>query len=94
MESKTAIFKFNEKKEWELEGNFSFTSDTCIIDPITFLPLKKTSFWFSPEMIQDITYFQKDNKSEYIEMIAEQLKQDFIVFLNNYDKVYNKKQVI
>lgn len=80
---KTAKIKFEPTKNIKpyIEGDFEFIiEDKCIYSETELEPFKKISFWWSPEMYQDISMLNKDG--DLYEMIAEKLKQDFLKLLN------------
>lgn len=83
---KFAKIKLDEDKNFipYIDGNFEFNIYENPIYDENLEPLKKIWFWWSVEQSQDIAALQKDN--ELFEMLAEQLKQDFLKFLKEKHK--------
>lgn len=81
---KVARLKFNDEHQPYMEGNFGFyMSSGCGYHPIDFAPVKNITFHWSPEVGQD-RYWAGGNRA-LAEVIAEQLKQDFINFVMSYE---------
>ena len=81
---RTAKVKFKQDKGFEpyIEGNYEFKISNEFTYSDNFVPMKDVSFGWSIEIMQDISTLQKEE--EAFEMLAEQLKNDFLVFLKNY----------
>jgi len=82
----SVIVKFNPDNNFNpyINGNFEFNVSDVVVDACNVSPLKCVSFWLSMETVQDVMVLQKNN--EFFEILAEQLKKDFLNFLINYPK--------
>jgi hypothetical protein len=81
---KVARLKFNDGHQPYMEGNFGFyMSSGCGYHPIDFAPVKNITFQWSPEVGQDLLW--AGGNRVLAEVIAEQLKQDFIEFIMSYE---------
>jgi hypothetical protein len=87
---KAPLLKFSKEHMPSVEGNFEFEMGKTTYDHETFTPIKPITFYWSAEMAQDIKWLDSKQKhygrreDELIEMLAEQLKQDFITYLKTY----------
>jgi hypothetical protein len=76
--------RFNDEHKPYMVGNFEFYMGNDVrFHPIDFAPVKYITFGWSPEVGQDM-YWAGGNR-ELAEVIAEQLKQDFINFVMSYE---------
>lgn len=87
---KTPVLKIDEQRKISIEGNFEFVMGKTTYDHENFTPIKPITFYWSAEMAQDIKWLDSKNtiytqrEDELLEVLAEQLKQDFITFLKSY----------
>lgn len=82
---KAPQLKINQDKSLEIINNFEFElSDKLEIDSDNFIPRKRISFFWNPELEQDYIAFL--NEDEAYEIIGEKLKNDFINFLKTKNK--------
>lgn len=70
----------NEEPYVLIKGNFNFELGKTEYDPEHLMPLKPITFYWTPEMAQDI--IKCTDESNVLELFAEKLKLDFITFVH------------
>jgi hypothetical protein len=62
-----------------IEGNFEFSLGQPMYNPTTFMPTVDITFKWCPEITMETQLAIE--KNQYVELVAEKLKQDFIDYI-------------